>query len=97
VLTPDLRTALNEADIRAELAQLVRGLRSSGERSWAKRLERSASLFDVAHYLWWLRRDRCGTFDRGAIERLLYAIGLTFPAPGPPPVQGPFMVGPLPR
>jgi len=83
-----------------DLASLLQGLRDDNERRWVRRIEGCGGgddrLFCAAHFLWHLRNDPCYKADRALTERLLYAIGLTFPATGPRPETAPFTGGPPP-
>jgi len=83
-----------------ELAALLQGLRDDHERRWVRRIEGCGDgddrLFRVAHFLWSLRKDPCYKANLALTERLLYAIGLTFPATGPRPETAPFIGGPPP-
>lgn len=91
-------TPLPEAERRSLSPEQVRAramtLAASLDRRWAKRLRGAVSQYELAHYLVWLRADRCVPRDIAEIDRLLYAIGLLLPTDGPrarpPLVYGPW-------
>lgn len=85
-LPPDQRGALTAEEVRARAPVVA----AAAGRPWARRLRGAASLFELAHWLWWLRKER-GDVE---VDRLLYAIGLLLPAPGPRPPGPPLMYGP---
>lgn len=75
----DERGAIPPEEIRARVVAMADTL----DRRWAKRLRSAASLYEAAHYLVWLRADRCIQRNTVEIDRLLYAIGLLLPTEGP--------------
>jgi len=80
-------TPLAEGDHQALPPEQIRAralaMAATLDRRWAKRLRSAVSLYEVAHYLIWLRADRCVKSDTAEINRLLYAIGLLLPTEGP--------------
>jgi hypothetical protein len=66
--------------IRAEAVRLAEQLRAAGDGRWPRRLEAAAArndLYDLGHYLYLLRRDRCVDIDSDALSRLMFAVGMT--------------------
>jgi hypothetical protein len=90
-----------QVDLEAEFRRLVDELERDGQHRWGRRLRAcrhhgDGRWFCAAHYLWCLRRDPCYRANATTIDRLLVAIGRTFPATGPTPREPPFIGGPAP-
>jgi hypothetical protein len=99
-LDHDRRVVLEDIDLDQAIEDEIRWLTVAGESGWAKRVARANRsrdrLFDVAHYLYWLRRDLAVAAPLIEIDELLYALGHRLPPGEPRPARSTLIYGPPP-